>query len=90
MILMQVSLYPLGLNDLSIPLNEFWDMLKKNDINFKICPLSTAVWHEDEEWLNTKIFALYKNIREKSKVVMVTTITTGSSKDISELIAFLK
>jgi uncharacterized protein YqgV (UPF0045/DUF77 family) len=89
MILIQISLYPLAQQDISQPLNEFWDILKKNNINFKICPLSTIVWHEDEDWLNEKIFSAYKSIRKNYKVVMVTTVTTGSREEMANLVAFI-
>jgi len=90
MILMQISLYPLGVQDISVPLSKFWDFLKKEHIYYKICPLSTAVWHEEDQWLHSKIFSIYKKIREEYKVVMITTITTGSFEEISKLIAFIE
>jgi uncharacterized protein YqgV (UPF0045/DUF77 family) len=41
MIAIQVSLYPIGEKDIESKLKVFWDILKNENIDFKITPLST-------------------------------------------------
>ncbi len=48
MILLQVSIYPIGDCKIDETLNIFWDNLKRKKINFKITPLSTIIWSEEE------------------------------------------
>jgi len=44
MIAIQVSLYPLGQEDIDSVLKIFWDVLKQENIDYRITPLSTVVW----------------------------------------------
>ena len=90
MIAIQVSLYPLGEKDIDGKLNVFWEILKSESIDFKITPLSTITWSENEDKLYSTIFKAYKKVRETSRAVMVTTVTTGTDNEIKELLNFLK
>ncbi|MHB1346778.1 MAG: hypothetical protein ACYCXK_04730 [Candidatus Humimicrobiaceae bacterium] len=89
MIAIQVSLYPIGEKDIESKLNVFWDTLKNENIDFKITPLSTITWSDDEDKLYGIIFKAYKKVRETSRAVMVTTTTIGSESDIKTLLNFL-
>jgi hypothetical protein len=89
MIAMQVSLYPLGEDDLKAKLDIFWDVLKKGNINFKITPLSTITWADDEEKLVSTVFNAYKEVRKNCRAVMVSTTTMGNKDDIDELLKYL-
>ena len=89
MIAIQVSLYPIGEKDIESKLNVFWDTLKNENIDFKITPLSTITWSDDEDKLYSIIFKAYKKVRETSRAVMVTTTTMGSESDIKTLLNFL-
>ncbi len=90
MIAIQVSLYPLGEKDIDSKLKVFWDILKNENINFKITPLSTIAWSDNEEQLYSIIFKAYKKVRENSRAVMVTTTTTGNEQEIKQLLNFLE
>lgn len=90
MIAIQVSLYPLGEKDINSRLNVFWEILRKENIDFKITPLSTITWSDNEEKLYSVIFKAYKKVRKTSRAVMVTTITTGTDQEIKQLLNFLK
>ncbi len=89
MIAIQVSLYLLGQEDIDSVLKIFWDVLKEESIDYRITPLSTVVWGEDEEYLHNTVFAAYKKAREKGPAVMVQTLTTGDRSRIDELIGYL-
>ena len=89
MIAIQVSLYPVGQVDFIKPLNTFWKVLKDKNINHKITPLSTITWDEDEDMLYNAIFEAYRKARKAGPAVMVTTVTTGDSGKIDELLSFL-
>ncbi|MCJ7665445.1 MAG: Ykof family thiamine-binding protein [Actinobacteria bacterium] len=89
MIAIQVSLYPVGQEDYVKTLNAFWDVLKQNNINYKITPLSTITWDEDEDMLYGTIFEAYRKARQSGPAVMVTTVTTGDKHRIDELLNFL-
>jgi uncharacterized protein YqgV (UPF0045/DUF77 family) len=89
MIAIQVSLYPLGREDIDSVLNIFWDALKQENIDYRITPMSTVVWAEDEENLYNTVFNAYKRAREKGPAVMVQTLTTGDRSRIDELIGYL-
>ncbi|MHB1252845.1 MAG: YkoF family thiamine/hydroxymethylpyrimidine-binding protein [Candidatus Humimicrobiaceae bacterium] len=90
MITMQVSLYPLGEKDIESKLNVFWDILRNENINFKVTALSTITWSDDEDKLYNVVFKAYRKVRETSNAVMVTTITTGTDQEIKQLLNFLK
>jgi len=90
MIAIQVSLYPIGEKDIKKPLNAFWKVLKEENINHKITPLSTITWDEDEEKLYMAIYKAYQKAREMGPAVMVTTLTAGNKDQIGELLGFLK
>lgn len=90
MILIQVSLYPFREKDLESKLEVFWNTLKNENIDFRITPLSTIAWSGKEDKLYSTIFKAYKNVRETSRAVMVTTITTRTDKEIKELLNFLE
>lgn len=90
MIAIQVSLYPIGEKDIESKLKVFWDILKNENIDFKITPLSTITWSEDEDKLYNIIFKAYKAVRKTSRAVMVTTTTTGDELAVKELLNFLK
>ncbi|MCL4415523.1 MAG: hypothetical protein M1365_02310 [Actinobacteria bacterium] len=90
MIALQVSLYPIGENDLDKPLNAFWQVLKDENIKYKICPLSTIAWDEDEEKLYNGVYKAYKKAREICRAVMVTTLTTGKIDEINVLLEYVK
>lgn len=89
MIAMQVSLYPLGEKDIRKSLDDFWGILKEENINHKVTPLSTIAWGENEDELYRAIYKAYKKARETSPAVMVTTLTIGDEKQIGELLNFL-
>jgi uncharacterized protein YqgV (UPF0045/DUF77 family) len=89
MIAIQVSLYPIGEKNIDIPLNAFWDILKKEKINYKITPLSTITWDNNEDKLYKAIYKAYKEARKICHAVMITTLTTGEDKDIDKLLQFL-
>ena len=90
MIAIQVSLYPIGEKDIKKSLDSFWNILKDENINHKITPLSTITWDDDEEKLYQAIYKAYKKAREISPAVMVTTLTTGDKKQIGELLDYLQ
>jgi len=89
MIAIQVSLYPVGQEDYIKTINAFWDVLKQKKINYKITPLSTITWDEDEDMLYGTIFEAYRIAREAGPAVMITTVTTGDREKIDELLNFL-
>jgi len=89
MIAIQISLYPIGEKDIDSKLKVFWDILKNENIDFKITPLSTITWSDDEDKLYSIIFKAYKKVRATSRAVMITTITTGNDKEIKKLLNFL-
>ncbi|MCL5070008.1 MAG: hypothetical protein M1308_03810, partial [Actinobacteria bacterium] len=84
-----VSLYPIGEKDIESKLKVFWDILKDENIDFKIMPLSTIAWSDDEDRLFGIIFKAYKKVRETSRAVMVTTTTTGNDQEIGKLLNFI-
>lgn len=90
MIAIQVSFYPIGEKDIKKPLDTFWKVLKDENINYKITPLSTTAWGDSEEKLYNTIYKAYKKARENGPAVMVTTLTTGKKSEINELLSFLK
>jgi uncharacterized protein YqgV (UPF0045/DUF77 family) len=90
MIALQVSLYPIGEKYTKKSLDAFWNILEEENINFKVTPLSTITWSEDEENLYRTIFKGYMKAREISPVVMVTTFTTGGKAQIDDLLSYLK
>jgi len=90
MIAIQVSLYPIGEKDIKKSLDDFWSVLKEENINHKVTPLSTITWGDDEEKLYQAIYKAYKKARETSPAVMVTTLTIGDDKQIGELLDYLQ
>lgn len=90
MIAIQVSLYPIGEKDIKKSLDDFWSVLKEENINHKVTPLSTITWGDDEEKLYQAIYKAYKKARKNSPAVMVTTLTTGTKKQIGELLDYLR
>ncbi len=88
MIIIQVSLYPLGEKDIESRLNIFWDFLRNKNIDFKVTPLSTIIWAEDEGNLFDLVFKAYKKAREKGNTVMITTVATGTNKEINRLLNY--
>jgi uncharacterized protein YqgV (UPF0045/DUF77 family) len=90
MIAIQVSLYPIGEKDIDSKLKVFWDILKNENIDFKITPLSTIAWSDNEDKLYSVIFDAYKAARETSRAVMVTTTTTGNEMEIKQLLNFVE
>ena len=89
MIAIQISLYPLEQADIKKPLGVFWSILKKNNINHRITPLSTITWDDDEDRLYNNIFKAYREARKAGPAVMVSTVTTGDKDRIDELLGFL-
>ncbi len=89
MIAIQVSLYPLGEKDIESKLKVFWDILKDENINFKVTPLSTITWSDNEEKLYGVIFDAYKSVRKTCRAVMVTTTTIGNEQEIKQLLNFI-
>jgi uncharacterized protein YqgV (UPF0045/DUF77 family) len=71
-------------------LKVFWDILKNENIDFKITPLSTIAWSDNEDKLYSVIFDAYKAVRETSRAVMVTTTTTGNEMEIKQLLNFVE
>jgi len=88
MIAIQVSLYPIKQEDINKGLNLFWQTLKENSINYRITPLSTITWDEDEERLYNTIFKAYIEARKEGPAVMITTLTTGKPGRIKELLDY--
>ena len=89
MIAIQISLYPLGEEDIKSKLDIFWNTLKNENIDFKVTPLSTIAWSKNEDKLYNIIFKAYKEVKKTCKAVIVTTITTGDEREINELLNFL-
>ena len=89
MIAIQVSFYPLEQQDIKKSLDVFWNILKENNINHRITPLSTITWDDDEERLYNIIFKAYREARKAGPAVMVNTVTTGDKERIDELLGFL-
>lgn len=89
MIAMQISLYPLGEDEIKEKLDIFWDTLREENIKFKITPLSTFAWDDDEEKLYLAVYKAFQNVRSACRAVMVTTTTTGSPDDIKILLQYL-
>jgi uncharacterized protein YqgV (UPF0045/DUF77 family) len=90
MIAIQVSLYPIEQKDINKGLEIFWRTLKENSINYRITPLSTITWDEDEDRLYNAIFKAYREARKQGPAVMVTTLTTGKAQRIEKLLEFNK
>jgi len=90
MITMQISIYPLGEQDLASKLNIFWDFLRNEKINFKVTALSTIAWAEDEDKLNDAVFKAYKEVRKTSKAIMFSTTTTGNEHEIKQLLNYIQ
>lgn len=89
MIAIQVSLYPLGKDDIDIHLKRFWDLLRQEGIDFRVTPMSTLVYGQDEEKIYDSLFRAYRSVRKESRAVMVTTLTTGNKQEIDKLLGFL-
>ncbi|MGM0365061.1 MAG: hypothetical protein ACQEP5_00840 [Actinomycetota bacterium] len=89
MIALQVSLYPVGQKDIEEALNAFWATLDKEGINYKVTPLSTIAWGNEEKKLYNAVFSAYRQARKFGRAVMVTTLTTGDEQDIGKLLDFL-
>ncbi len=89
MIAIQISFYPLEQDDIKKSLDIFWGILKENNINYRITPLSTITWDDDEDKLYNIIFKAYREARKAGPAVMVSTITTGDKDRIDELLGFL-
>ncbi len=89
MIAIQVSLYPIGEKDIKKSLDAFWNILKEENINHKVMPLSTITWDDNEDKLYQAIYEAYKKAREISPAVMVTTLATGDEEQIGELLDYL-
>ena len=64
MIAIQVSLYPIGEKDIKKSLDAFWNVLKEENINYKVTPLSTITWCDEEEKLYQAIYKAYRKARE--------------------------
>ncbi|MDD5622238.1 MAG: hypothetical protein PHQ09_03620 [Actinomycetota bacterium] len=90
MIAIQVSLYPIGEKDIKKSLDNFWNVLREENINYKVTPLSTITWSDDEDKLYRAIYKAYKKARKISPVVMVMTLTTGDKERIGELLDYLQ
>jgi uncharacterized protein YqgV (UPF0045/DUF77 family) len=90
MIAIQVSLYPLEQEDINRSLEVFWDVLKENGIDYRITPLSTVTWGEDEDLLYNTIYKAYKEARKEGPAVMVTTLVSAHKDRVSELLDYLK
>ena len=88
MIAIQVSLYPLEQEDINKSLEVFWEVLRKNNIDYRITPLSTITWGDDEEGLYNIIFDAYRKARKQGPAVLVSTVVTGSKNRIGELLEF--
>ncbi|HAJ94650.1 MAG TPA: hypothetical protein DCP02_00305 [Actinobacteria bacterium] len=89
MIAIQISLYPLEQQDIKKSLDVFWNILKENNVNHRITPLSTITWDDDEERLYNIIFKAYREARKAGPAVMISTVTTGDKDRIDELLGFL-
>ena len=88
MIAIQVSLYPLEQEDIKRSLKIFWDVLKENNVDHRITPLSTITWGDDEEGLYDIIFSAYQKARKGGPAVMVSTLVTGDEGRIRELLEY--
>ena len=88
MIAIQVSLYPLEQEDINKPLEAFWEVLRENNVHYRITPLSTITWGDDEEGLYDIIFEAYRKARKQGAAVLVSTLVTGSEEKIDELLRF--
>ncbi|MDZ7837524.1 MAG: hypothetical protein U5N58_06010 [Actinomycetota bacterium] len=78
MIALQVSLYPVGREGMGrSALDAFWKSLSAQNVKYKITPLSTIAWSEDEDFLYQSVFKAYRKARKSGHAVMVTTLTTG-------------
>ena len=89
MIAVQISLYPVRQQNIDEALDAFWASLGRQMVKYKINPLSTVAWSQDEDQLYQSIFKAYQAARKHGNAVMVTTLTTGTEKEASELLKFL-
>jgi len=89
MIALQVSLYPVGQKKIKRALDAFWESLSEQNVKYKITPLSTIAWSEDEDFLYHSVFKAYHKARKLGQAVMVTTLTTGNQQEIEQLLDFM-
>ncbi len=89
MIALQASLYPVGQEDIEPALKAFWQALDKQGIDYKVTPLSTISWGDDEKMVYDAVFSAYRQARKAGHAVMVTTLTTGQEEDIGKLLDYL-
>ncbi len=89
MLALQVSLYPIAQENIEKALEVFWNFLKKENINYKVSPLSTITWDEDEKKLYDTIYKAYREARKSGPAVMVTTLASGNKQEIGKLLDFM-
>ncbi|MCG9480059.1 MAG: hypothetical protein K9H14_07625 [Actinomycetia bacterium] len=89
MIALQISLYPVGQEEIKAALDAFWESLSGQNVKYKITPLSTITWSEDEDFLYQSVFKAYRKARKFGHAVMVTTLTTGNQQEIEQLLDFM-
>ncbi len=72
----QVSLYPLGQDDLGPAIEGFWRALDNQDLEQERGPMSTLVWGDDEA-----VFAAlqdgFRRAAERGGTVMVVTLSNA-------------
>jgi hypothetical protein len=88
MIAIQVSLYPLEQADINRSLKVFWKVLEEKNVDYRITPLSTITWGDDEKGLYNMIFDAYLKARKEGPAVLVSTLVTGDEERIKELLDF--
>ncbi len=72
----QVSLYPLGQEDLSPAVTEIWKALAAHGLEYTPGPMSTLTWGDDEVILNA-LRDGFRRAAELGPAVLVITLTNA-------------
>ncbi|MBN1485720.1 MAG: thiamine-binding protein [Chloroflexia bacterium] len=72
----QVSLYPLGQQDLAPAIQDIWDALAEAGLEQQPGPMSTLVWGEDEAVLKA-LRQGFRRAAERGPAVVVITMTNA-------------
>lgn len=72
----QVSLYPLGQEDLAPAIGEIWKALAAHGLDYTPGPMSTLTWGDDEAILNA-LRDGFRRAAELGPAVLVITLTNA-------------
>ncbi len=72
----QVSLYPLGQEDLAPAIEEIWKALAAHGLEYRPGPMSTLTWGDDEAVLNA-LRDGFRRAAELGPAVLVITLTNA-------------